>query len=65
MKHIIETTSEINDLTTWKTQDKKYKEMDILLFAKVHPAGNTRTGEYARYLIIGKEKNHVIISKIR
>ena len=65
MKHIIETTSEIDDLNTWKTQDKKYKEMDILLFAKVHPAGNTRTGEYARYLIIAKHKRYIELRRVK
>lgn len=65
MKHIIETTSEINDLKTWRTQNKKYKELDIILFAKVHPDGKTRTGDYAKYLVIGKEKNYVILSEIK
>lgn len=65
MKHIIETTSEINDLKTWRTQNKKYKELDIILFAKVHPDGKTRTGDYAKYLVMGRKKDYVILNKVK
>jgi hypothetical protein len=64
-KHIIETTSEINDLKTWRTQNKKYKELDIILFAKVHPDGKTRTGDYAKYLVMGRKKDYVILNKVK
>ncbi len=63
MKHIIETTSEIQNLTRWR--GSRFNEMNIILFARVHPDGKTRTGDYAKYLVVGKEKGYVILNKIK
>ncbi len=62
MKHIIETYKDVQSLKWWRTSAKKYKEMDIILFAKMN--GSMRSGEYAKYIIIKKEEKKIWLKQV-
>jgi len=62
-KHVIETSNNIDNLSRWNTTARKYKEMDVILFAKMNES--MRSGRYATYIVTAKHKRYIELRRVK